>query len=394
MLYLITGANGAGKTLNTLKWVQERATKENRPVAHNGRFEPVDGGPLANWKKIDVTKWQDEPDGTIFLIDECHNDFPLRPPSGTPPEHVRMLAEHRRRGFDFYLITQHPQNLDAFVRRLIGSPGWHRHLKRAFGADLVSVLEWSAVNAQCEKPGSGKSGTVTMQPFPKDVYAWYRSASLHTGKKKIPRTLYFLALMLLLIPLLLWVAYSSLANRGQPAPVGAGGPRMIVSGPAADPPPVNAQQVAYDMAQDYISQRVPRIASLPHTAPVYDEVTRPRQAPYPAACVHMGERCSCYSQQGTVLNVSGEVCLQIVQKGFFVDWQDPPERGEKLAKREDPPHQVIEPVPRSVPAPDVPEKQAGIGLADVPEVVRQGTRSQWAQDLARRNDSVRSQLVR
>lgn len=127
MLYLITGANGAGKTLNTLKWVRERSVKEGRPVCHNGRFEPVEGGELESWKKIDAKDWQAQPDGTIFLIDECHNDFPLRPPSSTPPEHVRMLAEHRRRGFDFYLVTQHPQNIDAFVRRLIGSPGWHRH---------------------------------------------------------------------------------------------------------------------------------------------------------------------------------------------------------------------------------------------------------------------------
>ena len=86
MLHLITGANGAGKTLNTLKWVRERSLKENRPVCHNGRFEPVPGGELSSWKKIDMKNWQDEPDGTIFLVDECHNDFPLRPPSSTPPQ--------------------------------------------------------------------------------------------------------------------------------------------------------------------------------------------------------------------------------------------------------------------------------------------------------------------
>ena len=50
MLYLITGANGAGKTLNTLKWVRERSVKEGRPVCHNGRFEPVEGGELSSWR--------------------------------------------------------------------------------------------------------------------------------------------------------------------------------------------------------------------------------------------------------------------------------------------------------------------------------------------------------
>ena len=171
---------------NTLKWVRERSVKEGRPVCHNGRFEPVEGGELSNWKRIDFKDWQKEPDGTIFLIDECHNDMPVRGASATVPDEIRMLAEHRRRGMDFYLVTQHPQNIDNFVRRMVGSPGWHRHLKRTFGADLVSCIEWAAVNPNCEKDGSGKTGTVSMVGFPKEVYGWYKSASLHTGEKENP----------------------------------------------------------------------------------------------------------------------------------------------------------------------------------------------------------------
>lgn len=390
MLYLITGANGAGKTLNTLKWVQERAVKENRPVAHNGRFEPVEGGEISNWKRIDPTKWQDEPDGTIFVIDECHNDFPLRAPSSMPPEHVRMLAEHRRRGFDFYLITQHPQNIDSFVRRLIGSPGWHRHLKRAFGADLVSVLEWSAVNAQCEKPGSGKSGTVTMQAFPKDVYGWYRSASLHTGKKKLPRALWFVLAAVLLIPVVLAMAYSAV-NRN----ISKDAPQKFepsIQSPMRQVSAKNSASSVDDDPMEYLRRRVPRLPEFPHTAPIYDEVTKPAQAPYPAACVSMGERCDCYTQQGTRMRVVKAVCLQIVEIGFFVDWQrqEPPRERQSAMK----PEAKAGPSPEPREPVRVVEKPAEIGLGDVPEVVRQGTRSQWAQELARRNDSVRSQLVR
>ncbi|MFE8647302.1 hypothetical protein ACFX58_19675, partial [Sphingomonas sp. NCPPB 2930] len=81
MLHLITGGNGTGKTLNTIKWVRDLQLRENRPVAYNGRFDAVAGGELAGWKVIDFADWQDEPDGTIFLIDECHNDLPKRAPS-------------------------------------------------------------------------------------------------------------------------------------------------------------------------------------------------------------------------------------------------------------------------------------------------------------------------
>lgn len=124
MLYLSSGANGAGKTLFTLKDVRDLQVKTGRPVAHNGRFELV---AEFGWKQIDAKEWQQEPDGTIFLFDECHNDFPVRGTGSAVPDYVKMLAEHRRRGFDFFLITQHPMNVDAFVRRLIGPPGWHRH---------------------------------------------------------------------------------------------------------------------------------------------------------------------------------------------------------------------------------------------------------------------------
>jgi zona occludens toxin len=358
MLYLITGANGAGKTLNTLKWIRERSVKEGRPVCHNGRFEPVPGGELESWKPIDMKDWQSEPDGTIFLVDECHNDFPLRPPSGTPPEYVRMLAEHRRRGFDFYLVTQHPQNIDAFVRRLIGSPGWHRHLKRSFGGDLVSVLEWSAVNPNCEKPGSGKTGTATMQAFPKEVFTWYKSASLHTGKRKIPKQVWFLLVALFLIPLLLYYAGKSLYDKTQPADKPAAVATSLVGGPGGV---ASVQQVKHLSTNDYLEERRSRIPDFPHTAPAYDKVTQPVEAPYPAACVQMGSRCDCYTQQATYIRVSAENCAQIVKFGFFMDWAKPERKNHEPRITEKPaPVQAsasARPVQhvRSVPIPDFPE---------------------------------------
>lgn len=396
MLYLITGANGAGKTLNTLKWVRERSVKEGRPVCHNGRFEPVEGGELSSWKKIDMKDWQAEPDGTIFLVDECHNDFPLRAPSSAPPDYVKMLAEHRRRGFDFYMVTQHPQNIDSFVRRLIGSPGWHRHLKRSFGADLVSCLEWNAVNPNCEKDGSGKTGTVTMMAFPKEVYGWYRSASLHTGKRKIPRAVWVLLACAIAIPSLGYFAVSRVVGNAtkNAKPAATDKP----AGSPAEGSVVAAAGTGKALTvEGYLDQRKARIPDFPHTAPAYDEVTRPTVAPYPAACVHMGKVCSCYTQQGTLLQTSGEVCLQIVKQGFFMDWeQDRRGRRELLARADDDrrnyrvrdsySHQA-EP-PRSVPMPG--QYQS----AEREQKPQPQPGQEWAQALAKRNAEVRSSLGR
>lgn len=374
MLYLVTGSNGAGKTLNTLKWIRDRSVKEGRPVCHNGRFEAVEGGELSSWRQIDIKDWQAEPDGTIFLVDECHNDFPLRPPSGAVPEYVRMLAEHRRRGFDFYLVTQHPQNIDSFVRRLIGSPGWHRHLKRAFGGDLVSVCEWPAVNPNCEKTGSGKSGTVTMQAFPKEVFNWYKSASLHTAKRQIPRMVWVLLLAVLMVPVLLYFAYASITKPGAtqaPAPAAI---HASAAGRDGRAMPVKADGPA--SVEDYLNQRVPRLEGFPHTAPVYDKVTTPTTAPIPAACISMGDKCKCYTQQGTVMQIAKDICTGIVKNGYFVDWGDTAgnakERGGDKRGAKEPRGAASEPVPQvvTVPMPEPIRQQPNqITQADIPHVL-------------------------
>lgn len=351
MLYLITGANGAGKTLNALKWVRERQLKENRPVFHNGRFEPVPGGELASWQAIDMKDWQAQPDGAIFFVDECHNDFPLRPPTSAPPDYVKALAEHRRRGFDFYLITQHPQNIDAFVRRLIGTPGWHRHLKRVFGAEVVSVLEWSSVNPNCEKAGSGASAQVSTVRFPTEVFSWYKSASLHTAKKRIPKAVWLLGVCAVVVPALGYFAYTRLPGKAAQA-VAAGAPAVAPgSAPVVGARP--AERLAAPSVAEYVSLRAPRVPGLPQTAPVYDEVTRPVDAPFPAACISMGPRCECFTQQATRIKVPLEMCRQIVAGGFFVDWRlpepaqpekrDEPRAGDAEARSEDPAPAVQKP---------------------------------------------------
>lgn len=327
---------------------------------------------MSTWKQIDIKNWQDEPDGTIFLVDECHNDFPVRPPSGTPPDYVRMLAEHRRRGMDFYLITQHPQNIDSFVRRLIGSPGWHRHLKRTFGANLVSVLEWAAVNPNCEKDGSGRSAEVTTVPFPSEVFKWYESASLHTGKPKMPKKVWVFIFALLGALALFWFAFSSVLSKGKKAEDEAktSQAKAEVSAPASREDTTTTEY--------FLKQRAPRLPDFPHTAPAYDEVTKPVRAPYPAACITMRNDCRCYTQQGTLLQTSNATCMAIVNHGFFVDWEtreesDQDQRNQPGAHTSQPltvhdAHRP-DPLPREMPVPGYSERLAARN-ASVQSIIR------------------------
>lgn len=319
MLHLITGTNGAGKTLHALKWVMERSKKENRPVCHNGRFKPKAGGPLESWKQIEFKDWQNEPDGTIFLIDECHNDLPNRATGAAVPDHVKMLAEHRRRGFDFYLISQHPANIDSFVRRLIGSPGWHRHIKRIWGQDFVSVLEWDSVNLNCEKANSSSTnGTSSQSKFPKEVYEWYESATIHTNKKKIPKVVWMFIIALCVIAFFTWQSYRNvvaIGDKGTKKETATAADGTATSAPAE-------KELIKLSAEDWMALRKPRLPEFPHTAAAYDDVTKPTTAPYPAACVQSKEKCKCYTQQATVMFISLSTCKQIVENGYFMDWQE------------------------------------------------------------------------
>lgn len=318
MIYLTTGGNGAGKTLITLKDVREQQLKENRPVYYHG-FTAKQVLKDWGWQEFDPKKWQDLPDGSICVMDECQNEFPAKV-QGELPEYINAVAQFRRkRGFDFWMITPHPSLINLNIRRLIESPSWHRHFKRTAGAAMVSELKFNFVEMKCEQPGSGARGVVTMRAYPKDVYDWYESASMHTGKVRIPKQVWMLAACALLIPTMGYFAYTKLMHNvvkdAKPATTTQDGlPGQMPVGARSERP----QKLSAD---EYIGERVARLSDFPNTAPVYDEVTKPTEAPYPAACVQMGKTCKCYTQQATLLHVSGAVCLQIVQQGFFMDWK-------------------------------------------------------------------------
>ena len=385
MLYVTTGGMGAGKTLYTLRWVRDLQLASNRPVAihqvpdKDGVLKPVitlKGDALNwGWKVIDFEKWQDEPDGTIFIIDECHEVLPTRgATSKAPNDHIKALARHRHRGFDFFLITQHPKNMDSFVRRLIADPGWHRHIKRRRGAEFASVLEWPNVNEKCESNSAGKTATVTSGRYPKEVFDWYVSASVHTAKFRFPKQLYWVIAALILVPLLIGGAVYYLKNvkgPSKPAVPGQVTPSGLSFG-VAQPGQADAKRPLSTV--EYVEQFMPRVPSLAYTAPRYDELTTPRRAPYPAACVHSKARdkCQCFTQDATPLDVSRDMCMRVVKDGIFLDWQDPSAGHTQTAFDE----------PRPAPQQTYPQLPAQHPQTDRP--------MGYAERLAARNASVSS----
>lgn len=333
MIYLTTGTNGAGKTLRTLRDVRDQQLRENRPVYYHG-FEALQPIVDFGWLPFDPKKWQDLPDGSICIMDECQNEFPARKSSQDLPDYINAIAQFRRkRGFDFWMVTPHPMMIDKFIRQLIERPSWHRHLKRTFGADLVSSIKWSNPNINCEKPNSGATGEVTMLAFPKEVYTWYKSASLHTGKKKIPKQVYVLGALAVLIPAMIYFAYGSLMKPAKA--VADKGTTAQATQQAYTP---RSEEKRPMTSVEYAASVAPRFEGLPQTAPRYDEINRAQVAPKPAACLDgfkPGSKvrtCSCWTQQATPLHVPLGLCQQIAAGGFFDDTLPPPDHGRNVSK--------------------------------------------------------------
>lgn len=323
MIYLRTGLPGAGKTLMTLAEVRERATRENRPVFYSG-IEILKPDEFPGWQVMDdPAKWYDCPDGAIVLHDECQTLYRPRGNGAAVPEYVSRFETHRHHGFDIYLITQHPMLVDSNVRRLAGE---HCHAVRVFGTEMVTLHRWGQVKEQCDK---NRADSVSeTKAYPKSLFAAYKSATVHTHKRRIPPRLFFLLAIPLLLAGVVWFLAGWFDSKKElPAlrenvrEIQDGGvrSRALTGGPSVGGGQQGPRRAT---VEEYLRDRVPRVPGLPHTAPAYDEVTKVARAPVPAACVASAARCVCYSQQGTRLDTPESLCRQIVQEGYFTEFDD------------------------------------------------------------------------
>lgn len=222
MIELNTGVPGAGKTLSM---VQELATlfkrwekhpDEARPVFALGIPDLVLPHATVPLKSVQIDKagsprlvpdWEEMPDGSLVLIDECQGVFPPRSSQSTPPAHVAWLNTHRHRGFDLWITTQQPKLIDASVRALVGR---HKHYRRVFGMKRSVIYEWDACS---DSLGGMNNAVKSYWPFPSNAYKWYKSAEIHTKQKfKMPLWLGVLPLGLVLCLYFFPKAYSAIVH--------------------------------------------------------------------------------------------------------------------------------------------------------------------------------------
>lgn len=338
---LITGLPGNAKTLLALERVIKRSSSENRPVYYAGVNGLVQDDPRLlgiPWTEFDALKWHEVvPTGAIIFIDEGQQIFRSRSMGAVPPKHVTELETHRHKGLDFVITTQHPSLVDPAIRKLTQV---HIHMVRISGFQMSTMHMWSSgVRDNCDKPGGRKDSEKTKWAFNKSLYGVYKSADVHTMKAKIPGRAKFLAALVVVFGLMIWWMVGFMAKK-----TGAAESAQVASSSSSSTPnpftpgqvqPVGSVHAAFDPVQDarrYVQQETPRVVGLVHTAPKYDEITKPTRAPVPAACIQIGSLssgktpgCKCYSQSGTPMPVEYNMCISIANNGYFLDFN--PEGG-------------------------------------------------------------------
>lgn len=310
MITILTGLPGNGKTLYALYTVKAYAEKENREVFYSGIKDL-----RLPWTEINPEEWMACPPGAIIVIDEAQFVFSKKPNGSKLPDFYQKLAVHRHDGFDIFLITQHPGLIDNFVKNLCGC---HLHVIRKFGMQRANVWEWAAANTSPEKASSHRGAILHKFGYPKEVYEYYKSAEVHTVKRSIPVKLVLAVLFVLIVIIAFFFVMNRLREKGlkhDDTPVAGVAPAGVVAGSANKSAPIDP----IADAKQYVFLHTPRYTGLPHTAPMYDEIRKPTEAPLPVACVQSANRCNCFSQQATKMDVPKDVCLQIVANGFFDD---------------------------------------------------------------------------
>lgn len=389
MITLITGLPGNGKTLFALCHIRALAEKSGRKVFYSGIAGltlpwELFGGDAAADKPHETNPgdWHKLPKGSIIVIDECQRLFRPRANGSVVPEYESKLETHRHEGYDIFLITQHPMLISSNVRRLVGQ---HFHTVRTFGMQRATVHEWGSVKENCDKV---RSDSVRHEfKYPAEAFGWYKSAEIHTHKRRVPARL----VLLLVLPfVLIGMAYGvyawlrpmfSAADNAPGQKVKEGPTKPITGAPvasAAAPVPVGYGSPA-DVAQ-YAARRTPRLAGLPDTAPIYDKAAEnPKAIPRPAACIATASRCQCWTQQATrIPDVPEPTCRQIAQYGYFDNQTESGYVQTQAYRPYAPPEAVptVAAAPASPPAAAAPVAPPVAPAAPVPPV-RVPQNSQW-----------------
>lgn len=331
MIILITGTPGAGKSLYGVSELLNK-TFQDRPLFVNGipdlllTHEP--------FSDEDVTLWHDGrlPTNGVMFIDEAQRIWRPRAASVKVPESLTAMETHRHKGVDIVVVTQHPNQLDAHLRRLVGR---HIHVRRTWGLRSAVVYEWDS----CNNALGFKTAQSKVWRYNKKAFSLYKSSEKHTkAGGSVPFVVYVVIAAMLAVPVVGWQTTKRLLMRFGIVDQEAVQATTASSGSSGKPAPTKgatapgAGPAAVMTPQQYVDQYRPRVVGMMHSAPAYDSMTTPKIVPLPAACIVSnrpswvklnGGPCGCYTQTATRYETTQEMCIEYVNNRVFFPFIDP-----------------------------------------------------------------------
>lgn len=339
---LLTGILGSGKTIRAVQLMDE-AVKADEKVYQSG-FKGLTVPGVIDWE--DPRKWQELPSGAILFVDEAQKWFGERR-QGYAPDYLKAMNTMRgEEGVRMVLLTQHPKYLDSHIKDLVGC---HEHLLRESGKASSKLWRSDEIMEDPRSPrGRSKADQETFR-FPLETAAKMvvSANSDHTIKYRMP-SLVKKAILIggsgaLLLGgawfLLFRNAYAD-ANAAKTATAAAPSsatPTQAGRGAAtnnagrgdakADSKPrwELMTQIEWDRQLSAYSQQArPRFASMPWTAPMWDD-RAPTSDPQ-LLCMSSGEgvdargehlplTCTCLTEQGTPYEIEPGECRRIARRG-------------------------------------------------------------------------------
>lgn len=278
MIILITGVPGSGKSLYAMQLMEEQL-KQGREV-----YSDIDGCTLPGVLPA-PEDWRTLPDGSYCVYDEAHQRFPATGKAGlsTDPR-VQDLDTHRHHGYDLVYITQASTRLHHDIRKLAGR---HIHVQRNFGANTVTLYMWERAANENDKQDRLQSDQ-QLWHYPKRLFSAYKSATVHTHKRRIPRKL--AALLAVAAVLVSWSVYSLDHN-----------------------PFVSA---AVERSAASHAPETPVVSSAPKhpSPPIRDAWAANQTIPPVAGCISSKRACVCYAYSGDPISMSDAQCREAVKR--------------------------------------------------------------------------------
>lgn len=336
MLVFRTGLMGHGKTLNAIKEIDAKAKLEGRAVYYHNVNGLKPERLKAHWYPLeDAHKWHELPDNSIVLIDEAQRFFGVRDPRKAVPEHCSQFETMRHDGLEVHLVTQHASFLDAHIRKLCNK---HIYVLRIFGGKKLSRYEAEKC-IDVDKQTALKDASHSFVKLDSKLFGVYDSAVEHHFKFKPPGKLLLIPLLLLFIVFMIYRAFNSF-NGGDAVDSAkdlASGVTQTASVSTGDPSSPGAAQGKHMTALQYVALRTPRLPDVPSSAPIYDELTKPKTYPRLSCVISSdpgyiernnnryrvvtaGQKsyiCECYTQQGTWHKTTFAYCQNTVANGAF-----------------------------------------------------------------------------